>query len=293
MDLLRQNARQVVNEARHQYVSPYEEWSVEELKELLVEYRIPLRDSANATHETLVRICDEVFGADIADSESSKELRRQLSIEDVVRMETAARMIQRAFFRRQALKRQLRLQYQRQRSSSSSYDYDCEGSDYTYYDDPYSSTSGDGHSRVCSQDSFRRHSMLRRINERGDDYDEEIEVYRRRISCSFLGPVAQVWTPLNPFFLFLSVSRSSGSSRAGSSRKGSRGPIGHIARAREWTSTTGRRSQPDVTALRQDAASSSISGTKDGPVNSVCSVAASRTTSSSSSGAVGSCSSCL
>ena len=175
MDLLKQNARQVVNEARHQHTSPYEEWSVEELKELLVEYRINLRDSANATHETLVRICDDVFGADIADSESSKELRRQLSIEDVVRMETAARTIQRAFFHRQALKRKLRLQHQ---CSSHDYYY-CEDSDCTYYDsdDPYGcSTSGDRYSCVFSQDCFRRHSMLRRINERGDDYDEEIEV---------------------------------------------------------------------------------------------------------------------
>lgn len=197
MDRLRQNARQVVNEARHQYVSPYEEWTVEELKELLVEYQIPLRDSANATHEILVRICDEVFGADIADSESSKELRRQLSIEDVVRMETAARMIQRAFFRRQAQKRQLRFQkyqhqhqHQHQCSSSSSYEYDCEGGDYTYYDDdPFCSAPGDGSSAVCSQESFRRHSMLKRINERGDDYDEEIEVSGKYASAPPAFPV--------------------------------------------------------------------------------------------------------
>lgn len=176
LDAIKQNARQVVDDARHQYVSPYEEWTSDELRDLLVQYKIPIRDSANATHDTLVRICDTVFGADIAESE--KDQRRQYSIEDLVRMETAARSIQKAFLKRQALKRQ---QYQRQQHQHYLEDeyniIDCEEGECQSRDDSRTSYN--------PGTSFRRHSMLRRINEQGDDYDEEIEVEWRKPSWKF------------------------------------------------------------------------------------------------------------
>jgi hypothetical protein len=68
IDAFRQNARDVVSRVRSSHISPYEEWTSDELRYLLVMYRIPIRDSANATHGMLVRICDEVFG-EIAQSE--------------------------------------------------------------------------------------------------------------------------------------------------------------------------------------------------------------------------------
>ena len=176
--MLRQNLSTTIDDARNQYVSPYEEWTSDELRELLVQYKIPIRDSANATHETLVRICDNVFGAEIAESE--KDSRRQYSIDELVRMETAVRKIQRAFFRRQSLKR--RQQSRRRRRYQNEEEYDCEdGCTPDHCDEDYSREVGGGEGEYA----MRRQSMLRRINEQGDDYDEEIEVEWRKPSWKF------------------------------------------------------------------------------------------------------------
>ena len=189
IDALRQNARQaarqVVDDARHQYTSPYEEWTPDELRDLLVQYNIPIRDSANASHEMLVRICDTVFGAEAAESE--RETIRRYSIEDLVRMETAARAIQSAFFRRQSLKRQRQqMQQQQQQQKYQHYyeedfaDYDCEEGAADHHCQ-HLDLDGDGY----YVDAVRQQSILQRINEQGDDYDEEIEVEWRKPSWKF------------------------------------------------------------------------------------------------------------
>ena len=134
VDKLRQNALQVVGDARNQHLSPYEEWTSDELRDLLVQYKIPIRDSANASHETLVRICDKVFGVAVA--ESVKESRRHYSIEDLARMEAAARVIQKAFLRRQAFKRKESHQY------------------HDYHEDEYCLEGTD-----CDQETFEDHSI--------------------------------------------------------------------------------------------------------------------------------------
>ena len=100
-------------------------------------------------------------------------------------MEIAARTIQKAFFRRQAKKKaQEKYQdYNAVYDYRGDDDYDCEegeGIDYDEFEDI--DLNVDGSSR---QASFRRHSMLRRINEQGDDYDEEIEVEWRKPSWKF------------------------------------------------------------------------------------------------------------
>ena len=176
IDTIRQKAHEVIVEAQNPHLSPYSDWSSDELKDLLVEYQIPLRDSYNASHETLVRICDQVFGGDIAESE--KDCRRRWSIEEITRMGIAARTIQKAFFRRQARKKA----QEKFQDYNAVYDYmdngceeEGEGSGYDF----------DIHDGLSRQDSFRRHSMLRRINEQGDDYDEEIEVEWRKPSWNF------------------------------------------------------------------------------------------------------------
>lgn len=100
-------------------------------------------------------------------------------------MEIAARTIQKAFFRRQA-KKKAQEKYQDYNAvyDYRGDDYDCEeggeGIDYDEFEDI--DLNVDGSSR---QASFRRHSMLRRINEQGDDYDEEIEVEWRKPSWKF------------------------------------------------------------------------------------------------------------
>jgi len=172
IDALRQNARQVVDDARNHYISPYDEWSSGELRELLVQYKIPIRDSANASHEMLVRICDTVFGEEIAESE--KDSRRQYTFDEVVTMDAAVRLIQKVFLIRKAAKRQ---KYHRRYNHQDEYmDHDCEeGTDQSL----------EGYSRGGGDDSFRHQSMLRRINEQGDDYDQELEVEWRKPSWKF------------------------------------------------------------------------------------------------------------
>ena len=189
MDVLRENARQeyrqVVDDARHHYVSPYEEWTSDELRELLVEYRIPIRDSAHATHETLVRICDKVFGTEELEdadaeqmAESQRSCIRRYSVEDLVRMEACARRIQKAFFRRQALKRQREMQQHSRRieQEQTRINYCEEGMEHS------DCTHEEGYHY---DEVSRRRSMLRRINQQGDDYDEEVEVEWRKPSWKF------------------------------------------------------------------------------------------------------------
>eukprot|EP00804_Cyclotella_cryptica_P009635 CCRYP_006299-RC/>CCRYP_006299-RC protein AED:0.29 eAED:0.29 QI:364/1/1/1/1/1/4/125/1018 len=182
LDALRQNARDVVSQVRTPHISPYEEWTSDELRELLVMYRISIRDSANATHEMLVRICDEVFG-EITESEREAIESRRLSIKDIVVMERAAKIIQKAYLKRRARQR---------RRSSSCYDYHEEYMDYDFLElgreieKDVSSLNGKSPS-VAPQTpaKYRHHSVLRKINEEGEDYDEEIEVEWRKPSWKF------------------------------------------------------------------------------------------------------------
>ena len=179
MEALRQNARQVVDDARNNYISPYEEWSPDELRDLLAQYQIPIRDSANATHDMLVRICDTVFGSEI------EVEPRSYTIEEVVMMDAASRVIQKAFFKRQAAKRQRQYQKQYQRfmghggDDESEYEYDPEEGQMELVD--IDEVDQQSH----YSDVRRNQSMLRRINQQGDDYDEEIEVEWRKPSWKF------------------------------------------------------------------------------------------------------------
>lgn len=181
---LRRNARDIVSHARIAYLSPYEEWTSDELRTLLIRHKISIRDSANATHDLLVRICDEVFGEEIAESERDSIDSRQLSLEDIVVMEMAAKTIQKAYFRRKSM----------QRSHSSDYVYNKEYMDYEFDDLEVGDFSGfaslgQSLSSLASYESnnpnptkYRHHSMIRKIIKEGDDYDEEIEVEWRKPS---------------------------------------------------------------------------------------------------------------
>ena len=168
MNQLQQNALQVVGDARNQYLSPYEEWTSDELRDLLVQYKIPIRDSANASHETLVRICDKVFGVAVA--ESAKESRRHFSIEDLARMEAAARVIQKAFLRRQAFKRQESHQY---------HDYHEDECDRERFEDHSSGVEAGRYIRL------RKLWMLKRICEQDDGCDDELSIEWRKPSILF------------------------------------------------------------------------------------------------------------
>lgn len=139
-----------------------------------------------------MRLCDDVFGHDAAESERESIESRRLSIEDVVRMEAAARTIQNAFIRRGAARKCSQFSYDYDEEYME-YDYfEGESTDYDYESIEESATNAGGtvkmHNHMpSSQPStrLRHHSVLRRINEQGDDYDEEIEVEWRKPSWRF------------------------------------------------------------------------------------------------------------
>ncbi|KAL9185465.1 hypothetical protein ACHAXT_003242 [Thalassiosira profunda] len=109
---------------------------------------------------------------------SQRSCIRRYSVEDLVRMEACARRIQKAFFRRQALKRQREMQQHSRRieQEQTHIDYCEEGTEHS----DYTHEEGYHYDEVS-----RRRSMLRRINQQGDDYDEEIEVEWRKPSWKF------------------------------------------------------------------------------------------------------------
>ena len=183
LNTLRQNAIKVVDDARNYYVSPYEEWTTDELRDLLVEYKIPIRDSANASHETLVRLCDKTFGEEAAAIE--KESRQHYTIEQVVRMDSAARMIQRAFFRRkQAMKKRHAFNYH-EVDGMPAYLETFEGDDGI--------EAGNNYNRL------RKLSMLKQIcAEKDDRYDDEIHVEWRKPSIAFAKKYAALNHPHRP-----------------------------------------------------------------------------------------------
>jgi hypothetical protein len=112
-------------------VSRFNQWDKDQLKNLLVENNVQIRNSASATHATLVRICDEVFGPeddDDYDDDSRHDhdggegggdnnsngngsgglnLNSTFSFEDLAKMNWAAIKIQNVFIASRARQQQL------------------------------------------------------------------------------------------------------------------------------------------------------------------------------------------
>lgn len=255
MATLRENANVSVNQA--QTISPYESWTSGELCDLLVRHNFQIRDSARDEHETLVQICEAIFGYDEEFAEEERRItnqgKRRMSIEEVDRMDNAAAVIQKAFIRR---KSQVgfgnsidEAEYSKLRDFDDDYNndydhdyhddydyayayaYDCEeGYIPSEYDEctdiessiasaiTVSSTSTSKSTAAYKKEQkqhnheaktkaksktkkqhrephrkgkkrhpskLRQNSMLRRINEQGDGYDDEIEVAWRKPSWKF------------------------------------------------------------------------------------------------------------
>eukprot|EP00559_Dactyliosolen_fragilissimus_P006498 CAMPEP_0184860148 /NCGR_PEP_ID=MMETSP0580-20130426/5104_1 /TAXON_ID=1118495 /ORGANISM="Dactyliosolen fragilissimus" /LENGTH=241 /DNA_ID=CAMNT_0027357161 /DNA_START=220 /DNA_END=942 /DNA_ORIENTATION=+ len=97
---IRNDAKKVVEEATRPQQSIFIRWTPDGLRELLAEHNIQVRGANNASHTTLVRICDEVFGQSSVDFSIEEESRQYYTIEDLARMNRAALRIQEAYIRR-------------------------------------------------------------------------------------------------------------------------------------------------------------------------------------------------
>jgi hypothetical protein len=78
----REMTKNVVFEASHKGLSPFERWTSDSLKCLLITHNIQVRGSKQASHRTLARICDELF-----------ENEYQVNEEDFVRVYTMEKML--------------------------------------------------------------------------------------------------------------------------------------------------------------------------------------------------------
>jgi len=88
----REKTKNVVFEASHKGVSPFERWTSDSLKCLLITHNIQVRGSKQASHRTLARICDELFGNEYEVNE--EDFVRVYTMETMLQMDKAARSIQ-------------------------------------------------------------------------------------------------------------------------------------------------------------------------------------------------------
>jgi len=87
----RELTKNVVREAS-KATSPFDSWSSDSLKSLLIEHNIQVRGSKQASHSTLVRICNELFGTEYNGDE--KDFIKVYTMEQMLLMDRAARTIQ-------------------------------------------------------------------------------------------------------------------------------------------------------------------------------------------------------
>lgn len=88
----REKTKNVVFEASHKGVSPFERWTSDSLKCILITHNIQVRGSKQASHRTLARICDDLFGNEYEGNE--EDFVRVYTMEKMLQMDKAARSIQ-------------------------------------------------------------------------------------------------------------------------------------------------------------------------------------------------------
>lgn len=209
IDKFKEMAKSAVRDVANPPLSQFHDWESDELRQLLVENNIQVRDSAHASQDTLVRICDEVFRAE------EKTRSRLYTLEDLGQMDWAARRIQKVFINS---KRGIHINGHDSRhdnqeyhgnpqavpyghdsdtddgDSARSHEYDeiisDDGSDSTFNDttrqshlDLLNSPDGSLTNNCTSSHTKQRPSILRRIGK--GNLDQEIEVAWRKPSCKF------------------------------------------------------------------------------------------------------------
>mmetsp|Transcript_2880 Transcript_2880/g.4113 ORF Transcript_2880/g.4113 Transcript_2880/m.4113 type:complete len:1141 (+) Transcript_2880:236-3658(+) len=178
----KEDAKAVVGQARRPEISKFHEWDVESLKQLLVQYNVQVRGSAHASHETLVRICEDVF------RQVSVEHNKALySVEDITRINSAARRIQEAYIRNRNFQRAIPNLFYNDIENAEGENIIENGMDVSNAEYvPNSNTLGNDflmEERPSVADGFRHASMLRKIKE--DDMDGELETEWRKPSWRY------------------------------------------------------------------------------------------------------------
>ena len=89
---IKEQTKSIIYEASHHEISCFEKWSNDSLRQLLIAHNIQVRGSKQASHRTLIRICEELFGNDFQGKES--EYVQVFTMEDLMLMDSACRTIQ-------------------------------------------------------------------------------------------------------------------------------------------------------------------------------------------------------
>ena len=93
---LKESTKAALKEVTNPTVSRFEYWNDEQLKQLLVLYDVQIRGSSRASHDWLVKICEEVFPEEVDVSQFKKDITE----EDLALKGEAAHKIQKAYIRR-------------------------------------------------------------------------------------------------------------------------------------------------------------------------------------------------
>ena len=93
----KEKTKSAIRDVSHPRISQFHNWSDSSMRQLLVDNNIEIRGAAYAKHGTLVRICDDVFGPHAEIDHEAQNIEKKITIEDVVRIDKAARLIQKSF----------------------------------------------------------------------------------------------------------------------------------------------------------------------------------------------------
>ena len=103
----REKTKNALLEASNKGTSPFERWTSDSLKCLLISHNVQVRGSTQASRRTLSRICDELFTDDFDGDE--KDFVRVYTMETMLEMDKAARLIQSSYIQYRQRQTQPRL----------------------------------------------------------------------------------------------------------------------------------------------------------------------------------------
>jgi hypothetical protein len=93
----KEKAKSAIRDVSQPQRSQFHVWSESSMRQLLVDNNVEIRGAANATRKTLVRICDDVFGSNAEFDHEAQIREKKYTVEDIVRIDRAARVIQKSF----------------------------------------------------------------------------------------------------------------------------------------------------------------------------------------------------
>lgn len=151
----------------------FQQWSSDSLRNLLIDYNVQVRGAKDASHETLVRICQDVF-EDEENYMNEEHFSRTYTIEELLQMNDSAKTIQRAYFeyrrfmRRKSWKNTVLDAREHFLNYNDEDNVDQESDYIEYYDESDHEYDFDDRSQHISEDFSDDHSSF-------DEYHNDVE----------------------------------------------------------------------------------------------------------------------